>query len=68
MGEMLRCRAENPVMPASQIEDTWSLDINCECRSPLAKTKLSPVGVLARLIAMPHYRDSHILNPTISIA
>ena len=32
MGEMLRCRAENPVMPASQIEDTWSLDINCECR------------------------------------
>ena len=30
MGKMLRCRAENPVMPASQMEDTWSLDINCK--------------------------------------
>ena len=30
MGKILRCRAENPVMPASQIEDTWNLDINCE--------------------------------------
>ena len=30
MGKVLRCRAENPVMPASQIEDTWNLDINCE--------------------------------------
>ena len=30
MGQMLRCRAENPVMPASQIEDTWSLDVNCK--------------------------------------
>ena len=30
MGKVLRCRAENPVMPASQIEDAWSLDINCK--------------------------------------
>ena len=30
MGKMLRCRAENPVMPASQMEDTWALDINCK--------------------------------------
>ncbi|XP_071745954.1 nephrin isoform X2 [Lepeophtheirus salmonis] len=27
-GKLLRCRSENPVMPASQIEDTWHLDIN----------------------------------------
>lgn len=33
MGKLLRCRAENPVMPASQIEDTWTLDINCELLS-----------------------------------
>jgi len=26
--KLLRCRAENPVMPASQIEDTWTLDVN----------------------------------------
>ena len=30
MGKVLRCRAENPVMPASQIEDTWTLDVNCK--------------------------------------
>ncbi len=30
IGKLLRCRAENPVMPASQMEDTWALDINCE--------------------------------------
>ena len=30
MGKILRCRAENPVMPASQIEDTWTLDVNCK--------------------------------------
>ena len=29
-GKFLKCRAENPRMPASQIEDSWNLDIDCE--------------------------------------
>ena len=48
MGEMLRCRAENPVMPASQIEDTWSLDINCE----------SVERILACMVAFKRLRET----------
>lgn len=28
IGKLLRCRAENPVMPESQMEDIWRLEIN----------------------------------------
>jgi len=35
-GRVLRCRAENPVMVASQIEDAWSLDVDCEFRVRLS--------------------------------
>ena len=29
-GKFLKCRAENLEMTASQIEDSWNLDIDCE--------------------------------------
>ena len=29
-GKFLKCRAENLEMPASQIEDSWNLDVNCK--------------------------------------
>ena len=32
MGKNLKCRAENPKLIASQIEDSWTLDINCKYR------------------------------------
>lgn len=40
--KLLRCRAENPVMPASQIEDTWTLDVNCKPHFSMQKPVLSP--------------------------
>ena len=36
-GKFLKCRAENVEMAASQIEDSWNLEINC-------KILPSPVG------------------------
>ena len=29
-GKFLKCRAENVEMAASQIEDSWNLEINCK--------------------------------------
>ncbi len=29
-GRFLKCRAENPDLPASQLEDSWMLDVNCK--------------------------------------
>ena len=29
-GKFLKCRAENVEMTASQIEDSWNLEINCK--------------------------------------
>jgi hypothetical protein len=38
-GKFLKCRAENPRMPASQIEDSWNLDIDYK---PVVSLKLGP--------------------------
>ncbi len=53
-GKLLRCRAENPVMPASQIEDTWSLDINCKFTSVFCPCTASESHTV-RGIAFPRW-------------